>query len=163
MFVLQEWMWMGLALTAITFSFTIRNLLLLWVALASTIVGAIVWADPALPMMYQLLIFGAITLAFVVIAQFFVKPEPESEACDEEPPVRAVNASHLINRTLTLTQPIVDGFGEIEIDGVLWRLRGEDAAAGEQVRVLNVDGVERDLLIVAKEEWARTTLDQPPR
>lgn len=165
MFMLQEWMWMALALTAITFSFTIRSPFLLWVSLASTVVGTLVWADPAIPMLYQLLIFGAATLGCVVIAQFFIKPKPESEsrpAGDEEQVVKAMNPSTVIHRTFTLTQPIVEGFGEIEVDGTRWRVRGEDAAAGEQIRVLSVDGLERDLLIVAKEEWARRTLDQAP-
>lgn len=159
--ILQEWMWMGLALTAVTFAATLRSVFLLWVSLSATAVGTIAWADPTIPGLYQLLAFGAITLLGVVVSQFFIKPQPESasRAEDEEPVVQAVNASRLINRTFTLTGPIVDGFGEIEIDGTVWRVRGEDATAGEQVRVTGVDGVERDLLIVVKEDWARTTLD----
>ena len=157
MFVLQQWMWMGLTLTAITFAFTLRSLLLTWVCVASAIVGTIVWADPTVPNLYQLLIFGAITLVGMVLSQFFIQPAVESE--QEEAPVKAVNPSKIVNRTYTLTEPIVNGYGQIEIDGTLWRLRGEDAAAGEQVRVLRVDGLERDLLIVEREEWARNNLD----
>src|SRR3569623_113068 len=132
MFVLQQWMWMGLTLTAITFAFTLRSLLLPWVCVASALVG-------------------------MVLSQFFIQPAVESE--QEEAPVKAVNPSKIVNRTYTLTEPIVNGYGQIEIDGTLWRLRGEDAAAGEQVRVLRVDGLERDLLIVEREEWARNNLD----
>lgn len=163
MFVLQEWMWMALALTAVTFAATLRSLFLLWVTLAALIVGGIVWADPTVPMLYQLLGFGAIVLGLVVVGQFFITPAGETDAApeDDEPAVKAINASRLINQTYTLTEPIVDGFGELEIDGTRWRLRGEDAAAGEQIRVLNVDGLERDLLIVVKEDWARRTLDNP--
>src|SRR3569833_1994499 len=163
--ILQQWMWMGLALMAVTFAATLRSLFLVWVSIGAVVVGTISWADPTVPPMYQLLFFGAVTLTGVVLSQFFVKPKPESESNTdgEEPPVKAANASHLINRTLTLNQPIVDGFGEMEIVGVMWRLRGEDAQPGEQVRVLNVDGLERYLLIVAKEEWARRALDQTCR
>lgn len=160
--ILQEWMWMGLALTAVTFAATLRNLFLVWVGVSATAVGTLAWADPTTPNLYQLLAFGAITLLGVVISQFFIIPKPESGTRDEddEPVVKAVNASHLINRTLTLSHPIVEGFGEIEIDGTVWRVRGEDAKAGEQVRVTAVDGLERDLLIVVKEDWARRTLDR---
>src|SRR3569832_230253 len=162
--ILQQWMWMGLALMAVTFAATLRSLFLVWVSIGAVVVGTLTWADPTVPPMYQLMFFGAVPLTGVDLTHFIVKPtpEPESESNTdgEEPPVKAANASHLIYRTLTLNQPIVDGFGEMEIDGVMWRLRGEDAQPGEQVRVLNVDGLERDLLIVAKEEWARRTLDQ---
>src|SRR3569833_3367647 len=160
--ILQQWMWMGLALMVVFFVVSLCCLFLVWVCFGVVVVGFFSWADTTVPPMNQLLFFGAVTLTGVVLSQFFVKPKPESESNTdgEEPPVKAANASHLINRTLTLNQPIVDGFGEMEIDGVMWRLRGEDAQPGEQVRVLNVDGLERDLLIVAKEEWARRTLDQ---
>src|SRR3569832_1107786 len=160
--ILQQWMWMGLALMAVTFAATLRSLFLVWVSIGAVVVGTISWADPTVPPKYQNKNNNTKTHTNNNHSQFFVKPKPETESNTdgEEPPVKAANATHLINRTLTLNQPIVDGFGEMEIDGVMWRLRGEDAQPGEQVRVLNVDGLERDLLIVAKEEWARRTLDQ---
>ena len=51
-------------------------------------------------------------------------------------------------------------FGVVLFFGVKWRLRREDAQPGEKVKVINVDGMEKNLLIVAKEDWARRTLDQ---
>lgn len=161
--ILQQWMWMGLTLLAVTFAATLRSLFLLWISIGAAVLSTLSWADPSIPPLHQLLLFGAVTLTGVVISQFFVKPKSETEPDTDEPeeqPIKAASAARLINRTLTLSQPIVAGFGEMEIDGVVWRLRGEDAQPGEQVRVLNVDGLERDLLIVVKEEWARTTLDR---
>ena len=66
--------------------------------------------------------------------------------------IKAPNPRRVVNRTFTLSAPIVNGFGQIEIEGVTWRVRGEDAPAGEQILVLGVDGLERDLLIVTKPE-----------
>jgi hypothetical protein len=39
-------------------------------------------------------------------------------------------------------------------------VRGEDSAAGEQIYVLGVDGLERDLLIVTKAEYAEEMRSQ---
>jgi len=43
-------------------------------------------------------------------------------------------------------------FGKIEIDGVVWRVRGENMPAGGKILVRGVDGLERDLLIVVEAE-----------
>ena len=153
-YVIEEWQWMALALTAITFAFTMRSLFLTWVSLAATVVGSIVWDDPTVPVLQQLAIFSAITLAGVAVSQFFIKRQPASTE-DEELVAKAADASKIINRTVTLTEPIVDGVGRIEIDGVLWRLRGDDAEAGEQIRILGVDGLQLDVLIVTKEKLAK--------
>ena len=153
---IQDWQWMALALIAVTFAATLRSIILLWLSLAATAVGSIVWHDPTVPVLYQLMILGAITLAGVAISQLFIKPKPESGPQEEEVVIKAPNPRHVVNRTFTLTEPIVDGFGKIEIDGVVWRVRGEDAAAGERIFVRGVDGVELDLLVVMKPEYYET-------
>jgi membrane protein implicated in regulation of membrane protease activity len=151
--MIQDWQWMAVALIAVTFAGTMRSLFMVWASLAATAVGAIVWSDPSVPVLYQLLVFGAVTLGGFALSHLFIKPRPEShEQRAEEPVIKAPNPRHVINRTFTLTEPIVDGSGQIEIEGVTWRVRGEDATAGEQILVVGVDGLERDLLIVTKPE-----------
>src|SRR3569623_1054453 len=97
MFVLQQWMWMGLTLPAITFAFNLRSLLLPWVCVASALIGTIVWADHTVPNLNQLLFFGAITLVVMGLSQFFIQPAEDPE--QEEAPVMAVNPSKIVNRT----------------------------------------------------------------
>ena len=154
--LIQNWQWMAVALIAITFAGTMRSINMLWVSLASTAIGAIVWADPTVPNLYQLLIFGTIALAGIALSQLFIKPKDDSEETHEEQEqvIKAPNPRRLIHRSFTLSEPIIEGFGQIEVDGVVWRVRGEDSAAGERIYVLGVDGLERDLLIVTKAEWA---------
>lgn len=147
---------MAIALIAITFAGSLRSINMLWVSLAATAIGAIVWADHSVPTLYQLLIFGAIALAGIALSQLFITPKEETdeEGQEPEPTVKAPDPRSLIHRSFTLSEPIVNGFGHIEINGFKWRVRGEDSAAGEQIYVLGVDGLERDLLIVTKAEWA---------
>lgn len=154
--MIQEWMWMALALLAITFAGTLRSLSLTWVSLVATLVGGITWANKTMPDITQLLIFAAVTLPGVAIVHFFIKPRLATTQTDEDPQsaIKAPSPRQIIHRSFTLTEPIVNGFGQIEINGVTWRVRGEDSAAGEQIHVLGVDGLERDLLIVTRAELA---------
>ena len=151
--MIQDWQWMAVALIAVTLAGSMRSLIMLWASLAATAVGALIWSDPSVPILYQLLIFGGITLGGYALSHLFIKPQPDSsERRDEEPVIKAPNPRRVVNKTFTLSEPIIDGFGQIEIEGFTWRVRGEDAAAGEQILVMGVDGLERDLLIVTKPE-----------
>ncbi len=156
MFIVQEWMWMALALLLVTFAGTLRSLGLTWASIAATVMSGIIWADPTLPLLHQALIFGIITFGGVALSQFFIKPKTDEESAEaeEDEPIKAPDPAKVINRTFTLSEPIVDGVGTLEVDGVTWRLRGEDSAAGEQIRVIGVDGLQLDQLIVTKEKWA---------
>lgn len=46
-----------------------------------------------------------------------------------------------VGRRFTLDQPIVNGDGKLRIDDSVWRVAGEDMAAGTIVRVVGADGV----------------------
>lgn len=151
MFLIAEWQWLALAPTAVTLAATFHNITWLWVSLSATITGTIVWYDPNIPNMPQLMIFGLITLVFIALGQFFYKPS-KSKPEEEQTSVKAHNPGHVINKTFTLTEPIVNGFGKIEVDGVTWRVRGEDTPAGRKIFVHGVDGLERDVLIVTDAE-----------
>lgn len=151
MFILEEWLWLALSLTAVTLAATFRSLTWLWVTLSAMIVGSIVWYDPSVPNLHQITMFGLITLVFMTLEQFFYKPS-QAKPEEEQPIVKAYNPSRVVNQTFILTEPIVDGFGQIEIDGVLWRVRGEDMPAGSKIFVRGVDGLQRDVLIVVKPE-----------
>ena len=151
MFILEEWLWLALSLTAVTLAATFRSLTWLWVSLAAMITGSVVWYDKSIPNLQQLTIFGLITLIFMTLEQFFYK-QSQTKPEEEQPIVKAYNPSRVVNQTFTLTEPIVDGFGQIEIDGVLWRVRGETMPAASRIFVRGVDGLQRDVLIVVKAE-----------
>lgn len=146
---------MAVALLAITFAGTLRSLALVWVSLAATAMGTIVWKDPTVPNLYQVLIFGAMAATATALSQVFIKGKDEGEEADEpEPVVQAPNPRNVVHKSFTLSEPIVNGFGTLEVDGVRWRVRGEDSAPGERIYVLGVDGLQRDLLIVTRAEFA---------
>jgi membrane protein implicated in regulation of membrane protease activity len=153
MLILEQWQWMAIALIAVTLAGTLRSSVLMWVSIAATVLSGVTWYDHTIPVMPQIMIFGLITLAGIVITDFFIKPRSHVEEHEENNAViQAADPSEIIDRTFVLSEPIVHGVGKIEINGTVWRLRGEDAGAGDSIRVLAVDGIERDLLIVARSE-----------
>ena len=50
-----------------------------------------------------------------------------------------------VGREFKLQRPIVDGIGTVTIGGTVWRVAGEDCAAGKRVKVVHAEGT---LLIV---------------
>jgi membrane protein implicated in regulation of membrane protease activity len=50
-----------------------------------------------------------------------------------------------VGRVFRLQRPIVDGIGTVTIGDTVWRVAGDDCAAGKQVRVVRAEGT---LLIV---------------
>jgi len=152
MYLIEQWEWMAVALIAITLAGTVRSSNWMWIAITATVLSGITWRDQTIPSLYQLLIFVPLTLACIGITRLFSKPGSQTDEQENEAIVKAPSPRRVLGRSFVLTQPIVDGTGTIEIEEIVWRLRGEDAKAGETIRVLSVDGIERDLLIVAKAE-----------
>jgi membrane protein implicated in regulation of membrane protease activity len=46
----------------------------------------------------------------------------------------------LLGRTATLSEPIVNGRGQIRIDDTVWRCEGTDMDAGTKVKVIALHG-----------------------
>ncbi len=152
--ILEAWHWFVLALLLVVFLAVTRYRLLLWLTVGSTINGAILWLEPAFPVLPQLLILGlAVGVAFVLAPRTPASEQVQEEAASSEvdPGERVVSPYEIqryIGRVVVLDQPIVNGFGEVEIDGHRWRVRGVDTPAGQEVEIVAIDGIQRNLLVV---------------
>lgn len=148
-FQLEQWHWWALCLASMVIAALKRGTFTLWLAFASGILGAVSWLTPETPTMYQLMLFVLLMMGGTVVSDYFVKQRPDDPPQPEE--VRQAGERY-IGRLITLETPIVNGFGALTIDGVEWRLRGEDTPIGGQVRVLDADGIDREVLIVERVE-----------
>ncbi len=150
MFVLEPWHWWVLTLLFTVFAAFLHSTYFLWMSISSAAVGAVLWFQPLVPALYQVLGFGLITLAGVALFQLFSPSEaPEEEAQSEQ----ALPRGELyIGRVFTLDAPISNGLGKIEIDGRIWPVRGEQMEAGTDVRIVGIDGIHTSLLSVEKVE-----------
>ena len=50
-------------------------------------------------------------------------------------------AEQCVGRLYTLEEPIVNGRGRVKVDGVFWKIEGDDLEAGNRVKVVGADGV----------------------
>jgi len=153
-FMLEQWHWWTITLLACTFAFYFANSKPVWVAIASTVIGGILWFNPEFPVMYQLGVFFAIaTVGAVVTTLIWGSRKSAGEGDGEDnAPKRILRVDRLIGHVITLDTPIVNGNGVIEMQGATLRLRGADCAAGEKVRVTGIDGIDRELIMVEPAE-----------
>jgi len=106
---------------------------LIFIGAAAAIVGAIGYFV-ALDLTTQLLLFGALVVALVMIGRdaygsFFVSPGPLPQS----------RAHALIGSNFLLEQAIAHGYGRIRVGDSSWRVRGDDCPAGAKVRVVAVE------------------------
>lgn len=146
--MMEQWMWWVLTLFFIVFTFYWADLRLLWASLATAVVGGLTWHSPELPIIYQLMIVVLITVGGVLITETFLKGRGGSDgaAPDDDLP----SEDDYVGKVFTLEHPIVNGSGVIDFKGLKLRIRGEDAEAGSQVRIIAVDGIDRTLCLVER-------------
>ena len=150
-FHLEQWHWWALCLACMVIAAVVRGAFTLWLAAGSGALGAITWFTPEVPVMYQLMVFFLISLGGMAVSDLFAKPA--SNAGEPTVPEELRKAGErFIGQVVTLEEPIVNGFGNVEIDGETWRVRGEDTPVGTDIVVLEADGIDRDLLIVERAE-----------
>ncbi|HFE39649.1 MAG TPA: NfeD family protein [Gammaproteobacteria bacterium] len=136
----EFWHWWVLALCFVVIEAMVPVGVLASMGVAAGIVGGLVMAYPFLELRSQLGIFGAFTMvAIVFFARYKRKKFLEEMEKGETP------AQRMIGKEFELTRPIQNGFGEVELDGQHWPLKGPPLSAGTLVKVVRLDG---DMLLV---------------
>ncbi len=145
--MMEQWMWWVLTLFLIVFTFYWADIRLLWASLATAVVGGLTWHSPDLPIIYQLMVLVLVTVGGVLITETFLKRRGEDgEDVEEGLPTE----DDYIGKVFTLEHPIVNGSGVIDFKGLKLRIRGADAEAGAQVKIIAVDGIDRTLCLVER-------------
>lgn len=152
---LEQWHWWTLCLIFVTLAGVVRGSLMLWLTLASGVLGGVSWVQPETPAMYQLMLFALITMGGMALGELFTKQKPAEVEAPPAPEDRRLSGDRFIDKVYVLETPIVNGTGNIVIEGQVWRVRGENAQVGEEIRVVAADGIERDLLIVERADAVR--------
>jgi len=140
---LGVWHWFALALILIIFEIILNSGFLLWIAIASGIVGLVVALFADITWLSQLLIFGIIASLTCIIGQVYFRKASR--------PVAGYRLNRrgeqYIGRSFILSEAIVNGVGHIQVDDTLWKVKGPDRASGERVKVVGMEGV--ILIVVA--------------
>jgi membrane protein implicated in regulation of membrane protease activity len=105
----------------------------IWIGAAAVIAGAISYFV-AMSLTAQLLLFGALVVALVVIGRRVYG------SLDTSPgPLPQSRAHALIGADFFLDEAIVHGFGRIRVGDSSWRVAGDDCPSGAKVRVVAVE------------------------
>jgi len=131
----EFWHWWALGLVLVVIEGMVPAGVFASMAIASGIVGAIFLIDPETSWQMQLGVFASITLVLTLIFSKIIARRKAALTESGE-----FTAHEMKGKEFELERPIQTGFGDMEIDGFHWSLKGPDAAAGTKVRVIGVDG-----------------------
>lgn len=133
---LGPWAWFVLGGVLLVAEIAAPGAFLLWLGLAALVTGALAYVVN-LAWQGEVLSFAALAVVAVLVGRR-ISPAP-GRASDR--PFLNRRAEGFIGRVFTLETPLVGGVGRVRIDDTVWRIEGPDMAAGEDVRVVAVDGV----------------------
>lgn len=129
-----RWLALGLGLAIV--EILMPGIVFIWMGIAAIVVAGIVWGFPDISWQFQLVIFGFLSLASVVGGRIWVKKHP-TESSD---PTLNRRAEQYVGRFFTLDAPMINGRGSLNVDDTVWRVEGEEIAAGTKVRVVGAEG-----------------------
>ncbi len=135
---LEFWHWLTLAVVLIILEMFSPGVFFIWLGIAAACVGIVLYVRPDLSWQIQLIVYAVLSIVSIIswrLTRVFF-PLEESEV-----PHLNRRADQYVGRTFTLIEPIVNGVGKIRVDDSTWRVQGEEAPAGSQVKVTGVDGI----------------------
>ena len=135
---MEFWHWLTIAVILIFLEILSPGVFFLWLGLAAGAVGLVLLLSPELSWQAQFILLACFSLISIIVWRIIRKFLPP-----KEPDVSHLNrrAEQYIGRTFTLVEPIVNGIGKIKVDDSTWRVKGEDAPLGTQVKTTGVDGI----------------------
>jgi len=128
---LEFWHWLTIAAIFIILEILSPGIFFLWLGLAAAGVGIIMSFIPDLSWQVQFILLACFSIISILLWRFFSKFSSINES-----EVSHLNrrAEQYIGRTFTLVEPIINGTGKVKVDDSTWRVRGEDAPIGTQVK-----------------------------
>ena len=143
---LGPWNWMVLGIILLVLEIVLPGVFLVWIGIASLIVGAIsifAWESGFWTWLTQVLLFLVLSVASAFAGRRLAGPRKD----DSDQPLLNRRGDQLIGRTATLAEPIRNGRGRIQLGDTLWRVSGPDLPAGTRVRVTAVAETELGLVV----------------
>jgi membrane protein implicated in regulation of membrane protease activity len=143
---LGPWNWMVLGFLLLAAEIIAPGVFLVWIGIAALIVGAIslaAWGAVFWSWQVQVLVFLVLSLVSAYLGRKLIA----SRRDDSDQPLLNRRGVQLIGRTATLTEPIREGRGRIQLGDTLRRVSGPDLPAGARVRVVAAADTDLDLVV----------------
>jgi len=142
--ILNHWTWFVTALVLLGLEMAAPGVVFMWMAIASALVGAIVFFQPDLSWEGQFIIFAILSIISVFAGRTFLKRNPI-----ESDDVTLNQRGHQhIGQIFTLIRDMENGKGKVRIGDTNWTVEGDfEAKENDKVKVTGVDST---FLIVEK-------------
>ncbi len=131
------WHWWILALALIIAETFLPGTFFLWMGVSALVLGVIAWLIPAMGWEIQMMLFAVLSLVSIVGWRMWQRKHPD----ETDQPSLNRRGEQYIDRVFTLETAIENGFGKVRVGDTLWRVKGDDLAAGNKVRVTAADGI----------------------
>lgn len=130
--VSDYWLWFCLAMLLLALEAFFGSFMFLAASVAALTVGGLSHLYPYVGLEIQLLFFTVLASGTIWLTRSYLAARQEKLQKLQS----AVQNQSYVGRELALVSPITDGVSSLNIDGVVWQLRGDDAPAGTQVRIV---------------------------
>lgn len=134
---IEFWHWWVLAAVLMAVEVFAPTTLFLWMGISAGAVGLLVLVANDIGWEIQILLFAVISVVSVVAWRQYARLHPASS----DDPLLNRRAEQCVGRLFSLEEPIVNGWGRVKVDGVFWKIEGDDLEAGNRVKVVGADGV----------------------
>ena len=134
---LAFWHWLVLGVVLAIIEVFAPGAFFLWLGISAAIVGSVLWIFPGISWELQILFFAILSIASVVIARRYLTAHP----LETDLPNLNQRGQQYVGRIFTLTEPVVNGQGKIQVDDSTWKITCADCEAGTKVTINGVDGV----------------------
>jgi hypothetical protein len=130
------WNWWVFALLLIIVEVLVAGTFFLWMGISAGIVGLVLLVLPGLSWQLQLSLFAVFSVASIIVSRLWLARYTRIEP----PSTLNRRGSQYLGRQFTLTEPIINGVGRLNVDDTIWRISGPDLEAGTKVIVEGMDG-----------------------
>jgi membrane protein implicated in regulation of membrane protease activity len=137
---IQFWHWLALGALLIIAEILAPGVFLLWLGVAAAITGVIVLGFPDLGWGVQLILFGCLSVASVLVGRVIYR----RRAGPTSHPNLNRRGKQYVGQVFTLEDSTVNGRGRVHVGDTLWNVAvqpaGHDLDGGTRVTVTGADG-----------------------
>ena len=140
--LLGRWIWFIIGAVLAIVELFAPGVLAIWLAIAATLVGGLLLVVD-MPVAAQIALFAVLSVILVWASRQFLTRHP----IESDHPTLNQRGVSYIGRVFIVEQDIRNGSCKIRVGDSLWLAEGDDAEAGERVKVTGVNG---SALVVVK-------------
>lgn len=130
------WHWWAGAVGLLLLEALLPGAFFLWMAIAASIVGALLLLIPDLGGELQIMLFSVTSVITIIGAMQWRKGRPKQEQTS----TLNRRGQQFVGETFVLTEAVVAGRGKLILDDTRWGITGPDCPAGSRILITELNG-----------------------